>query len=214
MKKFIKRLIEELKEENKRIAKGFASGKEINIPFILVPLEQHLHKVTEFKNDITMHKYEIRYFEDTTGGYTNGYVDVMIKNPQSKDKHDEFYDYYYRINLLFETANLFECDCTQDMEWYREDKDCCGDGCLWDSPSFEVEKIYHIGKHTFEGKEKDYWDYEESYYKKDEEALKAKAEREAREKIDKLTTQIAKMNKELVLLQESLKEEDEVYEIS
>lgn len=89
-------------------------------------------------------------------------------------------DYHYVINIEDDERMWGYCECTPDMEDYREDKKCCGHGCDWDAPSFKLHKVYEVVKHSWSGDEHAYWEFEDKFYMSESE-LNEQNEREMRE---------------------------------
>lgn len=87
------------------------------------------------------------------------------------------------------------------MKDYREDKHCCGYGCDWWAPAFEIRKSYIMGRHSWDGDEHDYWDFEDDFYKDDKELADKKAEEDRLIKIKELKNQIETASKKLAELE-------------
>ena len=83
------------------------------------------------------------------------------------------------------------------MPDYREDKHCCGHGCDATFCEFELHKVLHITKDTWNGDEHDYWDFEDDFYMSDKELADKKAEEDRLREIKELKNQIETASKKL-----------------
>lgn len=110
-------------------------------------------------------------------------------------------DYQYEIDFLYDPRDWGYCKCTPDMPDYREDKHCCGHGCDWWAPAFEIRKSFKIGNHSWNGDEHDYWDFEDEFYTDDKELADKKAEEDKARMIKELKSRIEADSKKLVELE-------------
>ena len=180
--------------ENKIIEEVVSSIKyykntDIDIPFVIAPIYEALEKkmYEDMVSDISSHNHSIYYIED------DEYGDIM----RNLLIQFETLPFEYRINCHCEDRYWGFCECTPDMEDYREDKQCCGHGCDWSAPMIDVEKIYHLNSHSWSGDEHSYWDFEDEYYKRDS-ALKEEKDLQYKEDRKKyLENEISKMTAEL-----------------
>lgn len=194
--KFIEELIDTLK--NKNVVTECYLGTSIDIPYVLAPIEQNLSskKYKEFVNSIKTYDYGINYLEDKTGGYTNGRITVKLFDKIIENR----IAYSYEIEFTYENRYNEDCTCTKKDDGYREDKHCCGRKCDWIAPSFTINKIEHVGSDSFSGLQHEYWNYEDDFYKHDQELLNEKATKEREERITYLKDNIRKMQLELLTL--------------
>ena len=113
----------------------------------------------------------------------------------------EVKDFQYEINFIYNQRDWGYCQCTPDMKDYREDKHCCGHGCDWWAPSFEIKKSYLMNRYSWNGDEHDYWGFEDEFYMSDKE-LADKKEKEDRERqIEELRNRIESNQKKLAELE-------------
>jgi len=163
---FIKNLINELNSENENRINH--NKKPLDIPYIVSVVDQQIENCKEFIDDITMHTYCINgYDEDCSGGYTNGKIRILIEKPNSEKESeymvDAYYDYCYYIEFTKDERHWGYCECTSEDKGYNEKYKCCGYGCDWNSPAFRIEKNINLGYCTWEGQERDYWEYKEQF---------------------------------------------------
>ena len=156
------------------------------------------HFITEMYSD-----YNIT-IDDPKNEY-NGIIDVDINLVRYKDRVESFqnYDmpnYYYRICFSYDERDWGYCECTPDMEDYREDKKCCGHGCDASFCSFSLHKINNIMSDSWHGDEHDYWDFEDKFYMDDKELADKKNKEETERKIRELQKRISSDSKKLAEL--------------
>ena len=169
LQNFIDTFIKELKRENEN--REYHSIKKLNIPFILSSLYQSFsnnqNSYKEFISDLEMYSdYDIT-IDDPKNEY-NGIIDVDINLARHKDEVESFQDYdmpnyYYMICFSYDERDWGYCECTPDMEDYREDKKCCGHGCDASFCSFSLHKINNIMSDSWHGDEHDYWDFGDEF---------------------------------------------------
>jgi len=164
---FIQNLINTLNNENKN--RIYHDKKPLNIPYIVSVIDQQIENCKEFLDDITKHTYDINsYDEDYSGGYTNGKITILIEKPKDKEEESEYinnayYNHCYHIEFLHDERHWGYCECTPKDEGYNENYRCCGMGCDWNSPAFSIKKVISLGNYSWEGQEKDYWEYKEKF---------------------------------------------------
>lgn len=156
---FIERLVEYLKSENKELT---------DVCYMVSPLHQNLDSCIEFISDITKNSYCFNGYEgDNTGGYTNGRVQVLIEKPEEEKESemmgDAYYNYYYEIKFGYDERYWGYCDCEPEHEGYNDENGCCGNGCDWTAPSFQIVRVSSVGGHKWEGQASDYWNYKEQF---------------------------------------------------
>jgi len=161
---FIKKLISTLNNENKdRI---YHDKKTLDIPYIISVIDQQIENCKEFIDDITRHTYCINgYDEDYFGGYTNGKIEISIEklDEEKENEYEVYYNYYYCIEFLYDERHWGYCECEPEDEGYNEKYKCCGNGCDFTAPAFSIKKVISLGNYSWEGQEKDYWEYKEKF---------------------------------------------------
>ena len=115
---------------------------------------QHKEKLVPLLNDAEKFSdVAIYYHEDDTNGYTNGCFSIQFNNGcQSYAK------YVYEITLKHDPRHWGYCGCEPSDEGYNPIYKCCGDGCDWDAPSIDIERIDNIADFSFDGAERDLWE--------------------------------------------------------
>lgn len=195
-----------MKRENEN--REYHSIKKLNIPFILSSLYQSFsnnpNSYKEFISNLEMYSDYNITIDDPKNEY-NGIIDVDINLVRYKDRVESFqnYDmpnYYYRICFSYDERDLGYCECTPDMEDYREDKKCCGHGCDASFCSFSLHKINNIMSDSWHGDEHDYWDFEDKFYMDDKELADKKNKEETERKIRELQERISSDSKKLAEL--------------
>lgn len=181
LQNFIDKLIEELKYENE--LRKSSGEHELDIPFIISSLYQSFERdedrYNQFILDLYYHNYDliINVSEDEI-------ANVYITLDNEEALHE------YELSFYYDERNWGYCECSPDMPDYREDKHCCGHGCDADFCSFTLNKIVRISNDTWHGDEHDYWEFEDEFYKKEEELLEKKIREDKRQEIDKLIDNI------------------------
>lgn len=180
LQKFIDTLVEELKD------------KDVDIPFIISALYQSFEKNSceyeEFISDLE--KYD-DYCIDIVNS-NEGYMAIIDVNIQLvKWWSNETYgmdapEYNYKIVFSCEDRDWGYCECTPDMEDYREDKHCCGHGCDAAFSKFDLYKVLHIGSHSWEGDEHNYWEFEDAFYLSEKELADKKEQEKKKYEIERL----------------------------
>ena len=209
LQKFIENLIEELKRENEDIK--YCNGKKLDIPFIISSLWQSFNNYSdmykEFVSDLEYYSEYNIIIEKSKNDY-NGIIDVLVSLVKYKNgaedfllDNNEYPGYGYRFEFSYDERNWGYCECTPDMQDYREDKHCCGHGCDASFCLFELHKVLHIAKDYWHGDEHDYWDFEDEFYVSDKELADKKAEEDRMRKIEELKNQIEVASKKLAELE-------------
>lgn len=207
LQNFIDAFIKELKRENED--REYHSIKKLNIPFILSSLYQSFsnnpNSYKEFISDLEMYSDYNITIDDSKNDY-NGIIDIEISLIKYQDGDYNYYQdydypsYNYMICFSYDERNWGYCECTPDMEDYREDKKCCGHGCDASFCSFSLHKINNIVSDSWHGDEHDYWDFEDEFYKNDNELADKKAKEETERKIRELQERISADSKKLAEL--------------
>ena len=184
-------------EENKLISEiidaiKYYQESNVDIPFIIAPIHEAIiqKKCNYLIADTFLNKHSIYY------------IDVEESNDGIHTIIIEFDDLPYRYLIECSTEGRYWgfCECTPDMNDYREDKGCCGHGCDWEAPRIQIKKVYDMTLHSWTGDEHSYWEFEDEYYKKDK-ALKEEKDLQYKEDRKKyLEKEISKMAAELETL--------------
>jgi hypothetical protein len=164
---FIQDLIRELNDINERELIP-DDKKPIDVCFLVSVVDQKIEKYQDFMSDITKYTYCINGYEaDNSGGYTNGKIRILIEKTDEEKESisivDAYYDYCYFIEFLYDERMWGYCECSPEDEGYNEKHKCCGMGCDWYSPAFRLTKENYLGYSSWEGQEKDYWEYEKKF---------------------------------------------------
>ena len=210
LQKFLDKLIEELKREKEY---NRLKNDQLDIPFIISAMYQSFKNNTEkykdFISDLDKYSDYGFYVEDSQNDY-NGLIDIGITLVRYiNDANDPTFtdydnpDYDYKFTLTYDERHYAYCECTPDMEDYRDDKGCCGHGCDASFCAFELHKIVHVVEDSWHGDEHDYWEFEDDFYKNDKELGEKKAEedkarmiRNLKEIIEEATKKLAEMESE------------------
>lgn len=204
--KFIRDLIDELNDINDHAVKFNGESPKVDVPYVISVIDQQLDKCTEFLEDISKNTYCINGFdEDTTGGYTNGRIRILIEKDDKKESDLTtgvyynycYYNYCYYINFLYDDRMWGYCQCTPEDEGYNEKHDCCGNSCDWHAPSFRIEKVITIDSGSWDGQQKDYWKYEEQFLVNEQNKNVEVEKFEREQKRKNLENQIKKLQEEL-----------------
>jgi len=199
--KFIQALIDELNDVNKK-ERIYHNKPPLNVCFMVSVVDQHIDKYKEFMEELTKNRWCINgYEEDNSGGYTNGKIRILIEKPEEEKESDylidAFENYCYYIEFRYDERYWGYCECTPKDEGYNEKHKCCGNGCDWKAPSFYLTKEINLGGYSWEGLERDYWEYEEKFYQKEENKNKEVEEYNKQKKINSLKEQIKELQDEL-----------------
>lgn len=190
---FISDLKEALKEESQS---RLANDKtELNIAYIIAPIFQHLQDIAfyEFITDISQHEYTLTYDDSNSEYYDFGRLVIYLYDEQSYRL-----DYGYEMLFRYDTRDWGYCQCSSTDEDYRQDKGCCGHGCDWDAPAFELRKITYIGEPcSWDGDEHDFWNFEDNFYKSDEELATENDKLHREYEINRITESIKKLQESL-----------------
>ena len=207
LQKFLERLKYDLETENENREYENLSEDDrystLNIPFLISSLWEAFRAEPNTYSDFIeclnkSYDYQIFIAEPDDDYY--GICKAIISfSTSSTDFICE--EYQYEINFLYEPRDWGYCECTSDMPDYREDKDCCGHGCDWWAPAFEIRKSYKISNHSWSGDEHDYWDFEDEFYADDKELADKKAEEDKARMIKELKSRIEADSKKLAELE-------------
>lgn len=200
---FLDNLVEALKDENE--SREWDNQSEENkkqifdIPFLISSLWQAFSEKTntylDFIKCLSNTCYQINIAQSDDNYF--GICKAIIAFYDSK----EVKDYHYEIDFIYNQRDYGYCQCTSDMKDYREDKHCCGHGCDWWAPSFEIRKSYHIDIQSWDGDEHDYWDFEDEFYLSDKEFAEKKEKEDREREIEELRNRIEADQKRLAELE-------------
>lgn len=137
----------------------YGEGDKVDIPYWMSVLNQHLHKypcLIDYIGDDDFHVTFIEADDPCIFGTINVYNTYYI------NKDD--YHTIFKIKLMYEPRYWGYCECDEEDEGYDARHKCCGYGCDWNAPSFEVYKEEYVGRSSFSGIQHDIWDLEDEYY--------------------------------------------------
>ena len=172
----------------------------LNIPFLISSLWEAFRAEPNTYSDFIeclnkAYDYQILITEPDNDYY--GICKAIISFCVSDNMCDGVEDYQYEINFNYDPRDWGYCECTSDMKDYREDKHCCGHGCDWWAPAFEMRKSFSVSNHKWHGDEHDYWDFEDEFYASNKELADKKAEEDRLREIKELKNQIETASKKL-----------------
>ena len=195
LQEFLEKLIAEIRRESDRFSVK-------NLPFIIAPIWQNFKvdykKYDEFANDLMTHDYHI-IFEDLTGDWFHSKFSVYFYDKLYPLKEADFCYYFW---ISYDSRHWGYCECKPEDPDYREDKGCCGHGCDWNAPRFDMQKAYYVSTASWNGDEHDYWDFEDSFFKDDDELRKEKEEADRKQKIVDIKKSIEELQSRLKVLEE------------
>ena len=208
LQKFLDTFVDELKRENSD--REYHDTRKLNIPFIISTLYQSFNnntdKYNEFISDLEKWSDYGLIIDKPVNDY-NGIIDVTVSLIKYDEESEEDYseydtpDYDYKFCFSYDERNWGYCECTPDMDDYREDKKCCGHGCDASFCAFELHKIVHVVEDTWHGDEHDYWDFEDEFYASDKELADKKASEDKARMIKELKSRIEADSKKLAELE-------------
>lgn len=208
LQKFLERLKDDLESENENREYENLSEDDkysiLNIPFLISSLWEAFRAEPNTYSDFIeclnkAYDYQILITEPDNDYY--GICKAIISFCVSDDMCDGVEDYQYEINFNYDPRDWGYCECTSDMKDYREDKHCCGHGCDWWAPAFEMRKSFSVSNHKWHGDEHDYWDFEDEFYASNKELADKKAEEDRLREIKELKNQIETASKKLAELE-------------
>ena len=208
LQKFLDAFVTELKRENSD--REHHGTRKLNIPFIISTLYQSFNnnaeKYKELISDLEKWSDYGLSIDKPVNDY-DGIIDVEINLIKyDEESEEDFYEYDtpnydYKLCFSYDERDWGYCECTPDMDDYREDKHCCGHGCDASFCEFELHKVLHITKDTWHGDEHDYWDFEDEFYASDKELEEKKAKEDKERKIRNLKETIEEATKKLAELE-------------
>lgn len=208
LQKFLNKLIDELKREKEY---NRLNNDKLDIPFVISAMYQSFKNNTKkyegFVTDLDKYYDYGLYIEDSQNDY-NGLIDIGITLVRYiNDANEPIFtnydspDYDYKFTITYDERHYAYCECTPDMEDYRDDKGCCGHGCDASFCAFELHKIMHIVKDSWHGDEHDYWEFEDDFYASDKELSEKKVEEDKSRMIQNLRETIEEATKKLAELE-------------
>lgn len=203
---FIRSLIDELNDINER-ERVYYDKNPIDVCYIVSVIDQQLENCKEFMDVIENKKWLINgYDEDSSGGYTNGRIRILIEKPDEEKESeymvDAYENYCYYIEFRYDERPWGYCECNSDYEGYNPKYNCCGTGCDWVAPAFKITKEIDMYYGSWNGYEKDYWEYKEKF-EQNEENKNAEVEKYKKEQTKEfLLKQIKELQNKLVKLDE------------
>lgn len=208
LQKFLDAFVTELKRENSD--REHHGTRKLNIPFIISTLYQSFNnnaeKYKELISDLEKWSDYGLSIDKPVNDY-DGIIDVEINLIKyDEESEEDFYEYDtpnydYKLCFSYDERDWGYCECTPDMDDYREDKHCCGHGCDASFCEFELHKILHITKDTWHGDEHAYWDFEDEFYVSDKELEEKKVKEDKERKIRNLKETIEEATKKLAELE-------------
>lgn len=162
LQKFFNELIIAIKSENEE-RRGFKKPKkELDILFLISTLFQSMTKNEDKYKDflVDLEKYPdygitIHKSNNDWNGIVDAFVN-LVKYSNDDMRDYDIPDFNYELQFFYDERHLGYCQCTPDMEDYREDKQCCGHGCDATFCSFSLHKILNITSDNWHGDEHDY----------------------------------------------------------
>lgn len=199
--KFIENLTKTLNEENDN---RLYDGKEpLDVCFMISVIDKQLHQHKEFLEDLS-NGYTFNGYEEDESGYSNGKISLFIEKPKEEQQSDLWVDryredYWYNIEFKYDQIDGDYCQCGQGDEGYNEEHHCCGEICDWNAPSFAITKQYDLGTCSWDGLQRDYWEYEKMFKSKEENKSVEDEIKERRKQ--EIMEQINLLNQELISLE-------------
>lgn len=208
LQRFLEELTDALKAENEDREYENKSEDDrysiLNIPFIVSSLWEAFKTEPNTYSDFIKclnkaYDYQINIVEPDNDYY--GICKAIVGFHVSDKVYEGLEEYQYEIEFYYDPRDWGYCQCKPTDKDYREDKDCCGHGCDWWASAFEIRKSYIIGRHSWDGDEHDYWDFEDDFYKDDKELAKQEEERQKELEIKELKARIEADSKKLAELE-------------
>jgi hypothetical protein len=199
---FFEEIVNVLNDENEQ--RKYDNKNPLNIPFMISVLYQHLQneEYKSFLEDINKYSYQMSY-KDIDGYNDYGLLTIYLYTEENDNDYGFNYSYQndlnytYSIIFSYDTRNWGYCQCKPDYKDYREDKGCCGHGCDWSAPAFNIIKEIPLGYSSWNGDEHDYWEFEDNFYKSDKELAEEKAKKDKENRIEYIEQQMKKLEEEL-----------------
>lgn len=175
----------------------------LDIPFLISSLWEAFRAEPNTYSDFTKclnkaYDYQIAIVEPDNDYY--GICKAIVGFHVSDKIYEGLEEYQYEIEFHYDPRDWGYCQCKPVDKDYREDKDCCGYGCDWWAPAFEIRKSYIMGRHSWDGDEHDYWDFEDEFYASNKKLADKKAEEDKKRMIKELESRIEADSKKLAEL--------------
>lgn len=209
LQRFLEELSDALKAENENREYENKSKDDrnsiLNIPFIVSPLWEAFRAEPNTYSDFIKclnkaYDYQILITEPDNDYY--GICKAIVGFHVSEKVYEGLEEYQYEIEFHYDPRDWGYCQCKPTDKDYREDKHCCGHGCDWWAPAFEMRKSYIMGSHSWDGDEHDYWDFEDDFYKDDKELAEQEEKRHKELEIKELKARIEADSKKLAELEQ------------
>lgn len=197
---FIENLVKELNSINED--RVYHDKYPLDVCYMVSAIDQHIEECKEFIDDISNNTYCINgYDEDNSDGYTDGKIRILIEKPEEQKESermmDAFYNYSYYIEFLHDDRYWGYCQCDSDDVNYNENHKCCGMGCDWTAPRFNLTKEIDMGCNSWTGQEKDYWEYEDNFNNNDKNKKEEVEKFIKEQRIKRIKVEIENLQKEL-----------------
>lgn len=208
LQRFLEELADALKAENEDREYENKSEDDrysiLNVPFVVSSLWEAFKAESNTYSDFIKclnkaYDYQITIVEPDNDYY--GICKAIVGFHVSDKVYEGLEEYQYEIEFYYDPRDWGYCQCKPTDKDYREDKDCCGHGCDWWASAFEIRKSYIIGRHSWDGDEHDYWDFEDDFYKDDKELAEQEEERRKELEIKELKARIEADTKKLAELE-------------
>lgn len=199
--KFIRALVKTLNEENEN--REYENKEPLDVCFMVSAIDKQLYQYKDFIEDLS-NGYTFNMYEEDESGHSNGRISLFIEKPKEErqsglwiEKYRE--DYWYTIEFKYNQIDGDYCQCEQGNEGYNEEHHCCGEICDWNAPSFAITKQYDLGTCSWDGLQRDYWEYEKMFKSKEENKSVEDEIKERRKQ--EIMEQINLLNQELISLE-------------
>lgn len=185
--KFIEDLTKHLITENKYF------NNSIKVPQIICAIDNYLwvNKYESLVSKIKDGKYCFeteRQYDDE--GYYMYKISIVFKNYRGT---------WYDITL-YEFSKGNYCNCHPTDEGFNEEHQCCGNNCDFDYCGFNIEEIKTLGSSSYEGLQKDFWEYEKKLLFKFPELSRDYMEEQRKKNIIQIENEIKVLNEKLLKL--------------
>ncbi len=194
---FLDSLVKELQRYNKN------TESMLDIPFLLSSLWQAFRDNPDTYSDLVECLSGLDGYQINIIKLDNDYHGLCKVIVEFYITMDALEDYQYEIEFLYESRYYGYCECILGMKDYREDKKCCGHGCDWLAPAFEMRKIWSVDSHFWKGVQHDYWDFEDEFYQENKELQEKEIQKRKEKEIRELTERIKKDTERLAELSSS-----------
>ncbi|MGL4451070.1 MAG: hypothetical protein ACRCTZ_07775 [Sarcina sp.] len=172
---------------------------KVDVPYWMAVLNQNLINYDELLESLEECDMFDVSFELTDEEYTFGVISIYRLFGDIVNFDLENDNTVHKIRLTYAERYWGYCECNPEDEGYDLRHNCCGNGCDWVAPVFEIYTEYNMGRSEFNGVQHDIWDLEDKYnnidlVKKKELEESAELSRLLREK-EYLETRIKELTK-------------------